>query len=120
MGARDRIRDFFIANVGKVVTTQRIRSVGGISEYARRIRELRDEEGYQIKSHVDRADLKPGQYILETLERKPVIARAISPQRELLEAYPQLTTEDIRAALAYAAEMTRERIIPIPVKAEGA
>ncbi|MCP9471534.1 MAG: HNH endonuclease [Nitrospira sp.] len=87
MGARDRIRDFFIANVGKVVTTQKIRSVGGISEYARRIRELRDEEGYQIKSHVDRADLKPGQYILETLERKPVIARAISPQlrNEILE-----------------------------------
>jgi uncharacterized protein (DUF433 family) len=41
-------------------------------------------------------------------------------EEELLEAYPQLTTEDIRAALAYAAEMTRERIIPIPVKAEGA
>ena len=33
---------------------------------------------------------------------------------ELLEAYPQLKVEDIRAALAYAAEMTRERIIPIP------
>lgn len=80
MGARDRIREFFIANVGKVITTQKIRKVGGISEYARRIRELRDEEGYQIKSHVDRADLKPGQYILEILEQKPVIARAISPQ----------------------------------------
>lgn len=87
MGARDRIRDFFIANVGKVVTTQRIRKIGGISEYARRIRELRDEEGYQIKSHVDRADLKPGQYILETLELNPVIARTISPQlrNEILE-----------------------------------
>jgi uncharacterized protein (DUF433 family) len=32
---------------------------------------------------------------------------------ELLSAYPQLKLEDIRAALAYAAEMTRERIIPI-------
>jgi uncharacterized protein (DUF433 family) len=36
---------------------------------------------------------------------------------ELLEAYPQLQSEDIRAALAFAAEMTRERIIPIPVEA---
>jgi uncharacterized protein (DUF433 family) len=36
---------------------------------------------------------------------------------ELLAAYPQLKPEDIRAALAYAAEMTRERIIPIPVEA---
>jgi uncharacterized protein (DUF433 family) len=35
---------------------------------------------------------------------------------EILDAYPQLSTEDIRAALAYAAEMTRERIIPIPVE----
>lgn len=87
MGARDRIRDFFLANIGKVLKTQKIRKVGGISEYARRIRELRDEEGFQIKSHVDRADLKPGEYILETVERKPVISRAISPQlrNEILE-----------------------------------
>ncbi|GIX47386.1 MAG: hypothetical protein KatS3mg131_1597 [Candidatus Tectimicrobiota bacterium] len=46
------------------------------------------------------------------------LAEGVSEQ-ELLEAYPQLTIEDIRAALAYAAEMTRERIIPIPLKAEG-
>ena len=39
------------------------------------------------------------------------------PEAELLGAYPQLETEDIRAALAFAAEMTRERIIPIPVEA---
>ncbi len=37
-------------------------------------------------------------------------------EAELLEAYPQLKPEDIRASLAYAAEMTRERIIPIPVE----
>ncbi len=54
MGARDRIRNFFVSNVGKVVTTQKIRKIAGISEYARRIRELRDEEGFQIKSHVIR------------------------------------------------------------------
>lgn len=87
MGARDRIRSFFEANVGRVVTTHEIREVGRISEYARRIRELRDEEGMQIKSHVDRHDLKPGEYILETLERIPVIGRGISPQlrMEILE-----------------------------------
>jgi hypothetical protein len=78
---------FLVANVGKVLTTQQIRKVSGISEYARRIRELRDEEGFQIKSHIDRADLKPGEYILESLERKPVISRTISPQlrNEILE-----------------------------------
>ena len=34
-------------------------------------------------------------------------------EAELLAAYPQLTIEDIRAALAYAAEMTKERVIPL-------
>ncbi len=29
--------------------------------------------------------------------------------------YPQLTDEDIRAAIAYGAEVARERIIPVPV-----
>ena len=37
-------------------------------------------------------------------------------ERELLTAYPQLQPEDIRAALAFAAEMTRERVIPIPIE----
>ncbi len=42
------------------------------------------------------------------------LAEGVS-EAELLAAYPQLAPEDIRAALAYAAEMTRERIIPIPI-----
>lgn len=37
-------------------------------------------------------------------------------EAELLAAYPQLRLEDIRAALVFAAEMTRERIIPIPTE----
>lgn len=36
------------------------------------------------------------------------------PESQILAACPQLTLEDIHAALAYAAEMTRERVIPIP------
>lgn len=32
---------------------------------------------------------------------------------DILEAYPSLTKEDVQAALAYAAEITRERIVPI-------
>ena len=35
-------------------------------------------------------------------------------EAELLADYPQLTHEDVLAAIAYGAEMTRERIIPIP------
>ena len=32
---------------------------------------------------------------------------------DILKGYPTLQREDIRAALAYAAELTRERIIPL-------
>ena len=87
MSAREKLRAFFEANVGKVITTKRLRKVGGISEYARRIRELRDIEGMQIRSHIDRHDLKPGEYILETLERTPRLGKGISPQlrTEILE-----------------------------------
>ena len=33
---------------------------------------------------------------------------------EILAAYPQLTADDIRAAIAYGAELARERVIPVP------
>ena len=32
---------------------------------------------------------------------------------QILASYPQLTTDDIRAAIAYGAEVARERIIPM-------
>ncbi|HEX8949207.1 MAG TPA: DUF433 domain-containing protein [Dissulfurispiraceae bacterium] len=34
--------------------------------------------------------------------------------KEILEEYPQLTEEDIRAAIAYGAEMSRERFVEVP------
>ncbi len=34
---------------------------------------------------------------------------------EILEDYPQLSIEDIRAAIAYGAEMSRERFVEIKV-----
>jgi HNH endonuclease len=54
---------------------------GGTSEWARRVRELRTEEGYQILTHNDRSDLKPGQYLL--LDAKPVPAFERSISKEL-------------------------------------
>ena len=36
---------------------------------------------------------------------------------QILEAYPQLTADDIRAAIAYGAEVARERIVPVPTAA---
>ena len=87
MGARDRIRKFLEENVGKVVTTHQIGEVAGISDYQRRIRELRNDEGMQIKTFHDRDDLKPDQYLLESLKRIPSIGRNISPKvrNEILE-----------------------------------
>jgi len=39
-----------------------------------------------------------------------------SSEAGILQAYPSLSREDIRAALAYAAEMARERYVDIPLK----
>ena len=34
-------------------------------------------------------------------------------EEEILKSYPSLTQRDIQAAIAYAAELTRERLIPV-------
>lgn len=70
--AKKKIRAYLIANVGKVVTTQQISKEAGIIAHARRVRELRDQEGMQIRTHKDLDRLKPGQYLLESVELKPV------------------------------------------------
>ena len=35
---------------------------------------------------------------------------------EILEEYPELAEEDIRAAIAYGAEMSRQRYVEIPTE----
>lgn len=80
-GARSKLREFFLANVGQVVDSSTLREVaGGISEWARRVRELRDEEGFDIQTHNDRSDLIPGQYILVSKKPKPAFERDISKE----------------------------------------
>lgn len=56
-----------MAHIGKVVTSIQIRDAAGsgVSEWARRLRELRDEEGWPIVSHNDDAKLKPNEYRLD-------------------------------------------------------
>jgi uncharacterized protein (DUF433 family) len=39
-----------------------------------------------------------------------------STEEEILEAYPSLSQADIKAALAFAAEMARERYVDIPLQ----
>ena len=48
-GARAKLRAFFLEHVGETLDSATLReAAGGISEWARRIRELRNEEGYKI------------------------------------------------------------------------
>ncbi|MFO1264521.1 MAG: HNH endonuclease [Rhodoferax sp.] len=80
-GARSKLRSHFLANLGRVLGAVELRDVAGnISEWARRVRELRTEEGYLILTHNDRADLKPGEYLLESAKPQPAFARAISKE----------------------------------------
>ena len=39
-----------------------------------------------------------------------------TPEKEIIDSYPSLSKDDIRAALAYAAEMARERYVDISIK----
>ncbi len=80
-GSKQLILEFFLDNIGKVIESKDIQKAsGGAVEWARRVRELRNEQGYQILSHKDRANLKPNQYLLETTKRMPAFTRSISKE----------------------------------------
>ena len=38
------------------------------------------------------------------------------PPEDILKEYPHLTVDDLRAAMAYGAEMSRERYVEIPME----
>ena len=76
-----RLLDYFSANLGKVINgPTELSPLIHQSEWARRVRELRDEFGYQILSHRDRKGLKQGEYMLETLDRLQASRRGISKE----------------------------------------
>jgi len=80
-GSRARLRAYFLANVGRILESDELREASGnASEWGRRVRELRTEEGYQILTNNDRSDLKPGQYILLTPKPIPAFERGISKE----------------------------------------
>ncbi len=79
--ARAKLRAHFLANIGRVMESDELRGVSGnISEWARRVRELRTNEGYQILTNNDRSGLKPGQYLLESPKPIPAFERDISKE----------------------------------------
>jgi HNH endonuclease len=83
-GSKALLREFLLNHIGETLDSETLREVAGTSEWARRIRELRNEEGYEILSHNDRADLRPGQYILVSAKPGPAFARQISKETRAL------------------------------------
>jgi hypothetical protein len=80
-GSKQLILEYFLRNIGKILQSRDIQEAsGGAVEWARRVRELRNEDGYQILTHKDRTNLKPNQYLLETIERLPILPRNISKE----------------------------------------
>ena len=80
LGSRDKLRQYFLSHIGEVLDSKTLSEIAGASEWGRRVRELRNEEGYQILTHNDRAELKPGQYLLESPKPFPAFAREISKE----------------------------------------
>lgn len=84
-GARARLRVFFLANIGVKLNSDQPRlASGNISERGRRVRELRDEDGYLILTPNDLSDLKPGEYILNSPKPIPAFERSISKETRAL------------------------------------
>ena len=80
-GSKAKILEFLLSHIGEVVNSVQLQEASGYAaEWARRLRELRDEEGYEILSHKDRSELKPGEYILASDHRQPSFKREISKE----------------------------------------
>ena len=85
MAGRASILAYLLTRIGQVVTKDELRAASGNqSEWARRLRELRDELGYQIASHNDDASLKPGEYKLLSAQPGEAAERAISRETRAL------------------------------------
>ena len=84
-GAKAKLLKYFLANLGKVLSSDELRKVANNqSEWARRVRELRNEEGYLVLTNHDRSELKPGEYLLENPNPKPAFERTISKETRAL------------------------------------
>lgn len=87
--SRDKILAFLQENVERPVSGEELRYVSGnASEWARRLRELRTEQGWSIASKASgRADLPVGVYVLESLRQLPPHDRTIpdAVRRRVLE-----------------------------------
>lgn len=79
-GTLRRAEAYFLEHVGEVLDNRTLReAIGdGSDSWTRRVRELREKLGYKMRTHLDRPDLKSGQYMLEDVHRVPVVVRSVS------------------------------------------
>ncbi len=79
IGAREKILAFLLENVGRSVTGEELRYVANDkTEWARRIRELRTEQGWPIVTrNTGRPDLEIGVYVLEQNRQSPAHDRHV-------------------------------------------
>ena len=82
MSVKQRLREYLLAHEGEVVTSRDLAAVAHpATEFARRVRELREQEGWPIVTHNDTIALKPGEYRLDG--PPPEKASRISFQRDM-------------------------------------
>jgi len=128
VGSRERLRLYLQEHVGIIIAAEELQVVSGISEYARRIRELRVQDGYKILTGYScdpesGISLKPTEYLLldkeadVTAARRWHIANRIRREtqggskgrllRYLLENVGQVITTEELAYVAKAREFGR-------------
>lgn len=80
--AKAKILRFLEENVGRAVAGKELQYVAGdTKEWARRVRELRTEDGRIIQTGVTgRPDLRPDQYVLASLDQLPLRERRITAE----------------------------------------
>jgi 5-methylcytosine-specific restriction endonuclease McrA len=87
-GAKAHILEYLRRNIGRSVTGEELRYVAGnAAEWARRVRELRTEDGWPVRTRQNgRPDLVNGTYVLEKDRQAPVHDRRIDDnvRREVL------------------------------------
>ena len=127
VGARERIKLYLRENAGVIITAAELEVVSGISEYGRRVRELRVQDGYKILTGYSNdpeagIKLRPSEYLLlepdpdVTAARRWHIANRIRRERGgskrrvlryLLENVGQVVTTEEMAYVAKAREFGR-------------
>lgn len=127
VGGRERIRLYLRENTGIIITAAELEVVSGISEYGRRVRELRVQDGYKILTGYSNdpeagIKLRPNEYLLlepdpdVTAARRWHIANRVRRERGgskrrvlryLLENVGQVVTTEELAYVAKAREFGR-------------